>query len=1799
MKISNLRIKGLEQTEKVKDQLNDAYFDLKRSFQVGQAERGETTSNEIVLGKDEILELIFEDGTRWFSNSDTLADIFPGTAIPSRENISGYEIPDGISAESSDRTILNKVMLKVLNVFTRKATDVGVKKLAEILENRQLEDNKGLFSLSPDLKLREFIPDGQDKPYLLLIHGTASSIEGSFHHLKGTPLMKLITDTYGDRVLAFQRNTLTENPIENTRDLVKKLPKKCRLHLITTSSGGLVGELLSRFCNQDEIVKGFTAAELLILKKGYPHEYDVSILPAIEAIKKELVSSRIVIEKFIRIGCPAGGTTLASKRLDHFFNITINLLGLGTGLSSNPIYSAFKGLIASVIDSKNKADILPGLEVLNPESPFIKVLNCASDPANPDGTMLIKNSLVIIAGSTIPALKITALPAIAAKLFYQHQNDLVVDTQSMSMGTHRSGRVQKFVLEEPDINHFKYIENTTTNDLIRQALEAKWGEKLPGFIEEQIAISLENERNSLLKLDGGKLFRDDVTGKKPIVLILPGIMGSNLSKNDTLLWINYLKFINGGLEEIKSNDIRATSLVASSYKLLTESLLESYDVVTFPFDWRLDLRESAGKLKDKIEELMKYNQPIKIIGHSMGGVLVRDFIVTYPDTWHNLNKSSGFRLIFLGVPLKGSFRIPAVLLGMDGVIKKLAMIDLVHSKKEIVGIFSGFKGILGLLPFTTEENLDFSKPETWQSMGKSIEDPDWPLPDKNVLDWFAEYRDKMKVGIKDEDYVNAVYIAGRDRSTPCNYKLEEKGDGYELSFLSTAEGDHSVTWESGIPAKMIENNTVYYVDVTHGSLANEPELFNGIKEILVSGYTNLFSKSRPTIRGEEKLFVSPEYRDFDLSLAGVEKTILGLAPKTTLPVNEPPIRISISKGDLLFARFPVIAGHFMNDGILSAEEIINEYLAGILKIRHRLGIYPGSVGSSEVFLTCQSGFKGAIIVGLGSPDDLTASELSETIEQGVVNYLLQIRNNNLSMQTLKKETETNGISSLLIGSGYAGLTIENSIKAIIQGVYNANSKIRNLKLENTPVIEHLEFVELFEDKALSSLFSITKIEKEEINSFKIIKEGKGIRTLPRHMKRIPLETSEGWWNRISVFMEEGDNNVIRNLNYRTSTDSSREEMQPLFTTPALLEGIIQDISTNNQWTSERAKTIFELLIPNDFKDRLKRHGNITWVLDKYTASYPWELLQDGVGDTKPICIMSGMIRQLSTDHYPRTIKTVAKNNALIVADPDLKGFINQLPGALKEGQLVLDILKEHGITITKSFKENHMNIIEKMFSDDYKIIHLSGHGSFDPKLPENSGMVIGRNLYLSTREIKQMSNVPELVFVNCCHLGKTDGIAEEFYQQRYKLAANIGTQLIENGVRCVIAAGWAVNDDAACDFANTFYTRMFEGCTFGDATRDARKAVYEKYGYTTNTWGAYQCYGDPFYRFKNIKSSPKTEPKPYLIEQQAEYDLINLLNELSIGMLPASDYLTKLNSISENIEKSDLNSSGIIENQALIYLALGEYERACEKFSTLFNREDASFSFSVAEKYFNAKTKQIAVEYQKGLKQKRKCLKDIEQVIQNLETLIGLSPTSQRQNILGSSYKRQALMSEKSNKLKIYSKAANAYYLGYKNYLMNAGLSGSDTNPDIWYSLTNWLSIENVLVRSGIHFWNTDLDKDNKAIGYLLPTIEEAFRKLDEASSYLSGNTTITNYWYMLAGFNIKLCKYFLQYSDSTDKMIAENIINEIGKLWKIAGSIFDKKAEIEQLVFLSDALSVVDNGDTTLLRADIEKLVDRLGKMI
>src|SRR5690606_828403 len=110
---------------------------------------------------------------------------------------------------------------------------------------------------------------------------------------------------------------------------------------------------------------------------------------------------------------------------------------------------------------------------------------------------------------------------------------------------------------------------------------------------------------------------------------------------------------------------------------------------------------------------------------------------------------------------------------------------------------------------------------------------------------------------------------------------------------------------------------------------------------------------------------------------------------------------------------------------------------------------------------------------------------------------------------------------------------------------------------------------------------------------------------------------------------------------------------------------------------------------------------------------------------------------------------------------------------------------------------------------------------------------------------------------------------------RGALAANLGMQFIRMGVRAVVAAGWAVDDAAALAFAEAFYGRMLAGEAFGEAVRAAREEVWLRFR-GVNTWGAYQCYGDPDYTLLRGRAARPAQHQCFHSPAELSVELDNL-----------------------------------------------------------------------------------------------------------------------------------------------------------------------------------------------------------------------------------------------------------------------------------------------------------------------------------
>jgi len=1792
MSTIKIRLRGQELPKEISQAEDQAmgYYNVSKTFTVESSTRSDVPEQVLELNEGEILELNFEDNSIWLGDAESIKQIFSKELKRGAEGDEIY-LSGEIGTDDQDRSAVQTVVLKAAKVFVKNhVIRPGIRHLATKAENSALKFGGKTFEGEGaavvlgvgedfDLALADFSQVDLNKKSLLFVHGTGSSTLGSFAEMKGTEEWKTIVNTYGaSNLLALQHRTLTCSPLENALAGLESLPDGITLDLITHSRGGLVGDLLARFASHKI---GFDKQERGVFSK----EEREGDLNTIQRIVDLLETKSIKIDRVVRVACPANGTTLASRRLDMFLNVIINLLGAAVGSVSNPIFATMKELALASIETKDDVSVLPGLESMNPESPFIKVLNF-------QGTQLeVDSKLIVIAGSAEFSMSFKSLAVLVGKFFFRGKNDLVVDTASMEFGAKRkAGNVFLYMEETGQIDHIKYFKTPKIRKTILAALFGK-PEDFTGKVRTDAITFLRGGDRGGLVLDGGRYTGTrEISGKRPILVMLPGIMGSNLKDDQDLLWVQYARFLVGDLSKLLPSDedgIEVDSLIKTSYKKLGDYLEKNYDVAAFAFDWRLGMEENAALLNQRINELLQLGQPIKMVGHSMGGVLIRDFILYHPDTFSVLNALPGFKILFLGSPLGGSYRIPYVLFGKDSLIKLLAKIDIFNSVKELITMFVNFPGILALLPINKSGKHDFSDRSFWEKLRKASGDESWPIPGDSDLRTFGKYQEKIIADEGKINYDNIYYIAGQSRKKKFTVSDLEINDG-RLLFHATNQGDESVTWESGIPKEILNSNRLYYANATHGSLSAEKRIFGAIEDILKQGVTGRLQNNLPRGRGDESSFVAKEEEIFDISEGNTIQTILGIGQDGEEREHETPIQVKVCHGDLTYADFPVLAGHFQYDTILTTERVIDRKLGHELSRLLSLGLYPGPVGTHQIVLTKditseEKLFKGTVVVGMGVPGELTPYQLMMTVSKGISRYLT-IRNvreeDYIDWDADEEEKrETMGITIIALATSYGGFSSDTSIRSIILGIQDANRNIRKAYQNKVRVIEEIEIIEVFQDRALGILRTVKNLEQDESREFNISVPCLCLGKKLGRLSRIPHDNTSDWWTRIKVTEEKLDEETKtgygRTIRMAMATNGASEKEIPLLANLSNADNLLDGMTRKNQFEPEIAKTLFELLIPFDFKEDLKRQNNITWVLDKRTANFPWEMLQEDLRGL-PLCIHSGMVRQLATTNFRKLATSVQDRRALIVGDPDLKGFMSQLKGAEREASHVSQKLKEQGYATETLVGSTASEIILKFFTQSYKIMHLAGHGIFHADPRRASGMVIGNGQYLTTSDIAQLSKVPELVFVNCCYLGQFDADAEEFNQNRNKLAANIGTQLIEIGVKAVVVAGWAVDDSAAYDFCDKFYECLFSGAGFGEAVKSARKAIYEDHHTRTNTWGAYQCYGDPFYKIEGPSSASKSGANFYL-QEEVEIELYNLCFQLESKSIKSDDARKKMDLLEEGLKQANLSGEKILEYKADIYAKIGDYACSKDTYEQLFLNEQAGFTFKAIEQYCNIVGKYLVEQIQNeetGADRTEDFVNTLDDTIQKLQGLLSIGKTSERYSLLGSAYKRKLMLLKPKDKT-LFSKtllmSSSAYFEAAK--IRNFRDS---------YSVNNCLQLGRIheLV-SGDELSFSD-EKGKLTLAKLIARFKQGVssKEMDRRS-----------FWDYAEEANFMLSKLLV--SPSTTSF--SNAVKPYKELWSIGGSLANQKTELEHLDILLKGLAMAASEEGKTAYADVLRLREQL----
>ncbi|HLM68459.1 MAG TPA: CHAT domain-containing protein, partial [Longimicrobium sp.] len=482
-----------------------------------------------------------------------------------------------------------------------------------------------------------------------------------------------------------------------------------------------------------------------------------------------------------------------------------------------------------------------------------------------------------------------------------------------------------------------------------------------------------------------------------------------------------------------------------------------------------------------------------------------------------------------------------------------------------------------------------------------------------------------------------------------------------------------------------------------------------------------------------------------------------------------------------------------------------------------------------------------------------------------------------------------------------------------------------------------------------------------------------------------------------------------------------------------------------------AGALFELLLPNDLKDYEPDRNDMILVVDRTTARFPWELLRNTrEGDDEPLSVRRGLIRQFSTRAFRPDVVTPPGNRVLVVGEPVAPSF-GALPGAREEAEMVAALLTDspRNFDVTSLINPGFERVVTALFNGSYRILHLAGHGVSDWVTPEEerlarkerrdprtvSGMVLADDVFLEPRELDRMRNVPELAFVNCCFLGSIEprlGRAPE-------LAANVAEQLIRMGVKAVVAAGWAVEDRAAQTFARTFYGEMLAGSPFGRAVHVARRETFRQHP-GTNTWGAYQCYGDHGYVLERAGDRAYAPPSEltFTCVNEVVFDLENLAGDADttsqFGLEPLREQLRE---IRRAIPASWRGRAPLRAALARAYAQVGMLPQAIHQYRRLARADKASYTVEALEQLANLQSRWAVICWKRaraggGDPDPARIIRRIEKVLEALEALPGKNTRSaERWSLIGSAHKRLSQLEPPAERPKRLRRMRDAYGRGH------------------------------------------------------------------------------------------------------------------------------------------------------------------------
>ncbi|MEP7298742.1 MAG: hypothetical protein ABI702_21365, partial [Burkholderiales bacterium] len=893
----------------------------------------------------------------------------PGSGAGDEVVVSAQLAWPGIEAgatRGATRGWLGQAVLGAFHVITGLPVDSAAN-LAAALVTKKVDGQveAGVYSLLPDALPASLKGSGQlldkvsaaDAPMLVLIHGTFVDTISTFGKLwVQHPLtVRDLFAQYAGRVYALDHPTMGASPIANALTLVQALPNGARLHLVTHSRGGLVAEVLARACSG----KPLAADEL----KVFAGDNYATHRSDLQALYKLALAKAVKIERVVRVACPARGTLLASKRFDAYLSV----LQWGLQLAGVPVAPQLVDFLHEVARRRADPAQLPGIEAMMPESPVVAWLN--------RGDQLIPGELRVIAGDMEGDSVGSWVKTLLTDAFYWTDNDIVVQTRSMYGGSPRettsAGGGASFVLDRgAKVTHFNYFSNDRTVTAIRAALQTD----TPAGFNAIGPLSWAGEDASGLR-GAPRGPQPD----KPAVFVLPGILGSNLAVDGKRIWLGF-HFLNG-LKKLSWDPATASHVtpdgpIGLSYNSLIDRLGDTHEVTAFAYDWRRPIEDEARRLADAVDAALDARkasgQPVRLLAHSMGGLVARTMRLERPKTWARMMAVDGARFLMLGTPNGGSWAPMQTLSGDDTFGNALVAFGSIFDNGGARKMMAGMPGFIQLQADLLDPAQGLDKAGTWQKLadddmavlkarsiwhdeGAQRTIYEWGAPPQKVLDQAVALRQRLDAQVPTlaGEAAKILLVVGHADQTPVG--IAQGNDG--LEYLEASDGDGRVPLKSAL----LPGVRTWKVDAEHGKLPDVSGAFAAYVELLTTGQTTALdvlpadatrggaapgtalalTRSRPSRGVVPSLPPSKAADTMALRTTRVERErTQGKAAA---------LRVTVCNADLKFVADPLLIGHYRSLVLTGAEWVVDGLVAHAMSESLATGLYPDATGTHQIF----------------------------------------------------------------------------------------------------------------------------------------------------------------------------------------------------------------------------------------------------------------------------------------------------------------------------------------------------------------------------------------------------------------------------------------------------------------------------------------------------------------------------------------------------------------------------------------------------------------------------------------------------------------------------------------------------------------------------------------------------------------------------------------------------------------------------------------------------------------------------------